>query len=278
MFTSEKFFDLDGFEHETVFSGNEHVWMALDRLEDYLAAFFQKSWPLSNIVGQVDKPLVIHNGQVREGLEVKATGPKNSIQAYAKGGVLEGAAVILPGAYLFDDRVIIGSGTVVEPGALIKGPVVLGSGVEVRQGAYIRGNCLVGDGCVIGHTTEIKSSIMLDGAKAGHFAYIGDSILGKSVNLGAGTKLANLKIVSGTVRIPLGTGRFDTGRRKLGAVLGDRTETGCNSVTSPGTLIGPGSAVYPGVAVPAGYYPRKTSFRPAKGSLKINIRSRESVG
>jgi bifunctional N-acetylglucosamine-1-phosphate-uridyltransferase/glucosamine-1-phosphate-acetyltransferase GlmU-like protein len=119
---------------------------------------------------------------------------------------------------------------------------------------------------------------MLDGAKAGHFAYIGDSILGKGVNLGAGTKLANLKMVSGTVTVPLGKERCDTGRRKLGAVLGDRTETGCNSVTSPGTLIGAGSTVYPGVAVPAGYYPRKTSFRPAKGSLKINIRSRESIG
>ncbi len=278
MFTNEEFFDLDGFEHDTVFSRDEHVWMALDRLEDYLATFFQESWPLSNIVGQVDKPLVIDNGEVRKGLEVKATGPKNSIQAYAKGKVLKGASVILPGAYLFDDRVIIGPGTVVEPGALIKGPVVLGTGVEVRQGAYIRGDCLIGDGCVIGHTTEIKSSIMLDGAKAGHFAYIGDSILGKGVNLGAGTKLANLKIVSGTVTIPFGTERYNTGRRKLGAVLGDRTETGCNSVTSPGTLIGPGSAVYPGVVVPAGYYPRKTSFRPAKGSLRINIRSRESVG
>jgi hypothetical protein len=128
MLGSEEFFDLDGFEHEMVFSRNEAVWTALDRLEDYLATFFQESWPLSNIVGQIDKPLVIHDGEVREGLQVKTTGPKNSIQVHVKGGVLEGASVILPGAYLFDDRVIIGSGTIVEQGALLKGPVVIGNG------------------------------------------------------------------------------------------------------------------------------------------------------
>jgi NDP-sugar pyrophosphorylase family protein len=110
---------------------------------------------------------------------------------------------------------------------------------------------------------------MLNGAKAGHFAYIGDSILGKDVNLGAGTKLANLKMISGTISIAVGKERCDTGRRKLGAILGDRTETGCNSVTSPGTLMGPRSIVYPGLAVPGGYYPRKSIILPGKGFLKI---------
>jgi NDP-sugar pyrophosphorylase family protein len=176
----------------------------------------------------------------------------------------------MPGAFLNDNRIIIGPGTIVEPGAFIKGPTVIGCNSEIRQGAYIRGNCLIGNRCVVGHTTEIKGSIMLDGAKAGHFAYIGDSILGKDVNLGAGTKLANLKVIPGSIVIAYDRKRFKTGRRKLGAVLGDGTETGCNSVTSPGTLTGPASIIYAGVAVPGGYYPSKTFFTPSRGSLLIH--------
>ena len=176
----------------------------------------------------------------------------------------------MAGSYLFDDRIIIGAGTVVEPGALIKGPFVIGKNSEVRQGAYIRGDCWVGDGCVVGHTTEIKESILLHGAKAGHFAYVGDSILGNEVNLGAGTKLANLKMIPGTVSIVYEKNRYDTERRKIGAILGDRTETGCNSVTSPGTLMGPRSLVYPAITVPAGFYPGRTIVMPSRGSLKIH--------
>jgi carbonic anhydrase/acetyltransferase-like protein (isoleucine patch superfamily) len=270
MLVPQDFFNLRDSSYQAIFSTDEPVWTALDRLQDYIATFFQGSWPLSNIAGHVDKPLVIYNGEARDDLEVKATGPKGSIRAYMKGEAVEGASVVLPGAYLFDDRIIIGSGTIIEPGALIKGPTVIGNESEIRQGAYIRGNCLVGNGCVVGHTTEMKGSIMLDGAKAGHFAYIGDSILGKDVNLGAGTKLANLKMIPGSVIVAAEGKRYDTGRRKLGAIMGDCTETGCNSVTSPGTLIGPSGAVYPGVSVPGGYYPSKTIFMPSRGSLRIH--------
>jgi bifunctional N-acetylglucosamine-1-phosphate-uridyltransferase/glucosamine-1-phosphate-acetyltransferase GlmU-like protein len=115
----------------------------------------------------------------------------------------------------------------------------------------------------------MKGSILLDGAKAPHFAYVGDSILGRDVNLGAGTKLANLKVIPGSITITAGNKRYKTGRRKLGAILGDGTETGCNSVTSPGTLLGPHSIVYAGVAVPGGYYPKKTYIMPSQGSLRI---------
>ena len=115
----------------------------------------------------------------------------------------------------------------------------------------------------------MKNSIMLDGAKAGHFAYIGDSILGRDVNLGAGTKLANLKMIPGMVMVAVKGRRYDTGRRKLGAILGDRTETGCNSVTAPGTLMGPGSIVYAGVSVPGGYYPENSRVRTSRGSIEI---------
>ena len=263
------FFDLKECGHQELFQPDAPVWTALDRLQDYLASFFQTSWPLAGRVGMVEKPLIIVDGKVRDDCDVRPSGPKNTIQAIHGDSPLEDAAIIMPGAYLFDDKIVMGAGTVVEPGALIKGPTVLGANTEVRQGAYMRGNCLIGNGCVVGHTTEIKGSIMLDGAKAGHFAYIGDSILGKNVNLGAGTKLANLKMIPGTIMITVNRKYHKTGRRKLGAILGDRTETGCNSVTSPGTLMGPDSLVYSGVSVPGGYYRARSYVMSSRDSIVI---------
>lgn len=264
------FFDLKESVHQGLFQPDAPVWTALDRLQDYLASFFQGTWPLAGRGGMVEKPLIVVEGEVRDGdLNVRPSRSGNNVQAFDGDRPLEGAAIIMPGAYLFDDEIIIGARTVIEPGALIKGPTVLGEDTEVRQGAYIRGNCLIGSRCVVGHATEIKGSIMLDGAQAGHFAYIGDSILGLNVNLGAGTKLANLKMVPGTVMIPVNRKYHNTGRRKLGAILGDRTETGCNSVTSPGTLMGPGSIVYSGISVPGGYYPDSSYIMPSPGSIEI---------
>ena len=249
-----EYFDLGGFEHRTLFQPGQPVWAALDRLGDYLASLFEGPSPLADHTGFVERTLVILDGQVRV---LEGDQPA------------EGAAVIMAGAHIQDHRVIVGPGTVVEPGAMIKGPSVFGRDCEIRQGAYVRGNVLTGDGCVVGHASEAKGSILLDGAKAAHFAYVGDSILGRDVNLGAGTKLANLRMVPGTVRIGTGKSRIDTGRRKLGAILGDGTETGCNSTTAPGTLMGPGSVVYAGVSVPAGDHAGRTFFTPAKGSVVI---------
>jgi carbonic anhydrase/acetyltransferase-like protein (isoleucine patch superfamily) len=269
MLLCQDFFDLQDFEHQSLFSLNEPVWTVFDRLLDFLADCFKDANPLTAVTGMIEKPLVIHNGQLLHGLEVRPTGPKDTMQAFRNGELLEGAAVILPGAYLFDNRVRLGPGSVVEPGALLKGPVIIGRNSEIRQGAYIRGDCIIGDGCVVGHTTEMKGSIMLNTSKAGHFAYIGDSILGKGVNLGAGTKLANLKVIPGNIIITAEKKRINTGRRKLGAILGDGTETGCNSVTSPGTLIGPRSIVYPGISVPGGYYQERTFIMPSKDSIRV---------
>jgi len=263
------FFDLQQHAHQQLFQTDEPVWTALDRLPAYLASFFEGAWPLSGQTGMVEKPLVILNGTVRKDLAIRFSEATGTVQAFEGNTLLENATIIMPGAFLFDDRIIIGARTVVEPGALIKGPTVLGADTEVRQGAYLRGDCLIGDRCVVGHTTEIKASIMLDGSKAGHFAYIGDSILGKDVNLGAGTKLANLKMIPGTITVDVDRKYHNTGRRKLGAVLGDRTETGCNSVTSPGTFMQPGSIVYSGVSVPGGYYPEKSYLMPSRGSIEI---------
>lgn len=146
-------------------------------------------------------------------------------------------------------RVYVGEGAVVEPGALVQGPTYLGPGTVVRHGAYVRGYCVTGEKCVIGHATEVKRAILLDGAHAPHFNYVGDSILGNGVNLGAGTKLSNLKNDESFIEVEWEGRRISTGLRKFGAVVGDGVHTGCNCVTSPGTLIGPGCLIYPNVVL-----------------------------
>jgi NDP-sugar pyrophosphorylase family protein len=149
----------------------------------------------------------------------------------------------------------------IESGALIKEPAIIGDQTEVRQAAYLRGYCLVGKRCVVGHTTEVKHSIFLNDAKAGHFAYLGDSILGGNANLGAGTKFANLRFLPGTIRVRTDNGAIDSGLRKLGAILGDGAQTGCNSVTNPGTLIGPEGILMPNTTAASGYHPGKAVIR-----------------
>jgi UDP-N-acetylglucosamine diphosphorylase / glucose-1-phosphate thymidylyltransferase / UDP-N-acetylgalactosamine diphosphorylase / glucosamine-1-phosphate N-acetyltransferase / galactosamine-1-phosphate N-acetyltransferase len=169
---------------------------------------------------------------------------------------------VMAGAWLQGAHIGIGRGTVVEPGALIKGRALIGENCEIRQGAYIRGNVIIGDNCVVGHTTEVKNAIFLNGAKAGHFAYVGDSILGNDVNLGAGTKLANFKVDTGNryVSVEVNGKKIDTGLRKMGAIIGDGAELGCNTVTMPGALIGPGALVYPNATV-RGCVPPRTMLK-----------------
>lgn len=158
--------------------------------------------------------------------------------------VIEGR--VAAGAFV-EGRVFIAKGAKVEPTAYIQGPCYIGPDAEVRHGAYIRGQVYVGRAAVVGHTTEVKGSVFFDEAKAGHFAYVGDSILGRDVNLGAGTKLANLPLNRREIRIihPTTGKVVTTGLKKFGAILGDKAQTGCNSVLSPGTLLGARAMVWP---------------------------------
>ncbi|MBI3929229.1 MAG: glucose-1-phosphate thymidylyltransferase [Armatimonadetes bacterium] len=159
----------------------------------------------------------------------------------------------------------IEDGVLLEEGIFIQGPAVLQSGAQVRFGAYIRGNVWIGPDCVVGHDTEVKHSLFLPGAKAAHFAYVGDSILGRDVNLGAGTKLANVKVDMGreTVKVRWNGAVRDSGLRKIGAILGDGVSLGCNTVTSPGTLVGKNSLCYPLSSLSGVYPPNQIiKFRP----------------
>ncbi len=128
------FFDLRESRHRELFHPDAPVWTALDRLPEYIAALFRDARPLLGRDGMVLKPLVIVGDTLRDDLILRCSGPKGTVQAFDGDRCLADAAIIMPGAYLFDDRIIIGARTVVEPGALIKGPTVLGDDVEVRQG------------------------------------------------------------------------------------------------------------------------------------------------
>jgi bifunctional N-acetylglucosamine-1-phosphate-uridyltransferase/glucosamine-1-phosphate-acetyltransferase GlmU-like protein len=261
---ASELFDLTRFAHRALFREGENVWEALSRLKDYLVEHLDSNVTAVGSFGApLPKTVVLWDEKVWfDGFEILGgDAVKGTLKVRIRGTETTEATILYAGCVLMDPRIQIGRGSVVEPGALIKGPTIIGNRTEVRQGAYIRGTCLIGDRCVVGHTTEVKSSIFLDGAKAGHFAYIGDSILGNDVNLGAGTKLANLKIKGNSIRIRAGEDVLDTGRRKLGAIVGDGTEIGCNAVTNPGTVLGRRCLVCPVLSVRAGVHPARTVIR-----------------
>ena len=135
------------------------------------------------------------------------------------------------------EMISIGKRTIVEPGAYIEGPCIIGENCQIRHGAYIRGNVLTGDRCIIGHATEVKHAIFLDDSKAPHFNYVGDSILGNHVNIGAGVICANFRLDHGEVVVEVEGDLYKTGIKKFGAVLGDGSQLGCNSVINPGILL-----------------------------------------
>ncbi|MCL2549240.1 MAG: glucose-1-phosphate thymidylyltransferase [Symbiobacteriaceae bacterium] len=160
--------------------------------------------------------------------------------------------------------VYVGENSIIGPHVHIRGPVYIGKNTELRHGAYLRENTIVSDGCVVGHDSETKGSIMLKNSHAPHFAYVGDSILGRGVNLGAGTKLANFKLEGNEVFIQLEDQRISTGLRKLGAIIGDGVSIGCNAVTAPGTLIGKNSWIYSLISL-RGVIPADSIIKPATG-------------
>lgn len=161
------------------------------------------------------------------------------------------------GAIIRGDDIYLGKGSKIYAGAMVVGPTIIGENVEIRHGAYVRGHVIAGNNSVIGHATEVVRSVLLPGAKAPHFNYVGDSILGSGVNLGAGTKLSNLKNDGTNVKIDVFGNIIDTALRKFGAILGDNCQLGCNSVTNPGTVMEPGCRVYP-CAMVNGYFGANT--------------------
>lgn len=133
----------------------------------------------------------------------------------------------------------------VAPTAYLGEFCVIGEGTEVRHCAFVRGNALVGNNCVVGNSVELKNVILFDNVQVPHFNYVGDSILGYKSHMGAGSITSNVKSDKTLVTISHGKDKIETNLKKLGAILGDQVEVGCNSVLNPGTIIGKNTNVYP---------------------------------
>jgi len=171
-----------------------------------------------------------------------------------------GIEVANHGFFVRGEGIIIEASATVEAGAYLIGPCYIGPRATVRSGAYVREYSWICADAVVGHATEVKHSVLLPGAKAPHFNYVGDSILGKDVNLGAGTKLSNLRNDGGEVHLRVGGERVASGLRKFGALLGEGAALGCNSVTNPGVVLGCNSVVWPNVTV-TGVHGAKSEHR-----------------
>lgn len=219
MLRPEDFFELDE-ETAVFFTGCDYVWQALARIKEHVARL---TGGVQTILGQV-----------------------------------------MPGAHLSDRPIYIAAGARVEPGAYVLGPAYIGPGAVVRHGAFVREDVILCAGAIYGHDTEAKNALLLPGAHAPHFNYVGDSILGRRVNLGAGTKLSNLGMLSEkdpatgkrpSMQIGVHGRTYDTGLPKLGAILGDDVQTGCNAVLNPGCLVAPRTLIYANVSLRKGYYP-----------------------
>lgn len=234
-FFSEFFFNTKDYEHKDIFSKDKLVWKALF----FLNAYLKKNIRLGKIEGKVSKRAYIINPEL----------------------------------------ISIGEGTVVESGAYIKGPCIIGKNCIIKHGAYVRDNVITGDSCIIGHCTEIKNSILLNNVCAAHFAYIGDSIIGNNVNLGAGVRCANFKLFDKknkkSISFFFEGKKVNTNLGKLGAIIADNVQIGCNTVLNPATFIGKNSICYASINL-SGVIDNYSIVKPSSKNLIIKtIKSRK---
>ena len=143
------------------------------------------------------------------------------------------------------ENIWIAKSATVAPTAYINGPCIIDEDAKIRHCAFIRGNAIVGKGAVVGNSTELKNVILFNKVQVPHYNYVGDSILGFKAHMGAGSITSNVKSDKSLVVVKSSSGSIETGLKKMGAMLGDNVEIGCNSVLNPGTVIGRGTNVYP---------------------------------
>lgn len=156
----------------------------------------------------------------------------------------------------------IAKSSVVAPTASIHGPVIIGKKAEIRHCAFIRGNAIVGEGAVVGNSTELKNVVLFNKVQVPHYNYVGDSILGYRSHMGAGSITSNVKSDKTLVAVHYDGGNLETGRKKMGAVLGDLVEVGCGSVLNPGTVVGRNANIYP-LSMVRGYVPEGCIYKKA---------------
>ena len=143
-------------------------------------------------------------------------------------------------------NVNVDRGTTLRSGAYIEGPVRIGTNCDIGPNCYIRPHTSIGNNVRVGNGVEVKNSVIMNGTKIGHLTYIGDSVIGRHCNFGAGTKVANLKLTNQTIRVFQDGKLVDTGLRKLGVLMGDHVKTGVNSIINPGTIVYPKATIQAG--------------------------------
>lgn len=229
-------FDLKATAYAHLFTYLDQPWEALSALDAYLGMLLAED-PLAGTRGGETEGSLIR-GDLR-------LGPRSRIE---------------PGVHI-EGSVHIGADCLIETGAYIRGPAWIGDRCEIRQGAYLRGIVLAADGAVLGHACEFKRCVLLEGAQAPHFNYVGDSIMGIKAHIGAGVILSNVRLDKRNIRAallapggvsdhltagnPSAASLQDTGLGKFGAILGDACEVGCNSVLNPGSILGARCRVTP---------------------------------
>lgn len=188
-------------------------------------------------------------------------------------GLKENDGVLLGDNITFIGNYYVGEGTKIYPGAVIEGPVYIGKNVSIMPGAYVRPGTITGDKCVIGFNSEVKNSVIQDGAKIASLAFVGDSILGKSARIGSGVITANRRFDQQNIRLRQENGeKLDTGTDFFGCILGDYARIGANSVTSPGTLIGPYTWIYPATSI-HGFIPKeKRVYNKSNWTIEDNVK------
>lgn len=235
-----------------LFKDSDYPWTPISKLTDHIIGYFK-------------------------GLNNRGNLPANrKILFNADKSFKEGSYFITETKMLESDfidvelNICIKAGTMIEAGSTIKNHTIIENNCEIRQGAYLRGFAYIGEQSVVGHTTEVKNSIFSKHVEAGHFAYIGDSIIGSYVNLGAGTKISNLEFRSldakknelfPEIRFQAEKKMISTNLSKFGAIIGDGCETGCNSVLCPFVLLGPKCWVMPNFCALKGFYKKGSILR-----------------
>ena len=155
-------------------------------------------------------------------------------------GTVEAGAVI-------HGEVFLDEGSVIKAGVYIEGNVYIGKNCDIGPNSYIRGNTYFGDNVHVGNAVEIKNSIIMENTNVSHLSYVGDSVIGSNCNIAAGTNIANLRFDNATIKTKIKNQKIDSGRRKLGAIIGDSVKTGINSSFSPGVKVGHNSTIGSGV-------------------------------
>ena len=163
---------------------------------------------------------------------------------------------------MVSENVWVANSAKVAPTAFIGAPAIIDKEAEVRHCAFIRGNAIVGKGAVVGNSTELKNVVLFNKVQVPHYNYVGDSILGYKSHMGAGSITSNVKSDKTLVTIKNGDEKIETGLKKMGAILGDEVEVGCNSVLNPGTVVGRHTNIYP-LSMVRGYVPEYSIYKKA---------------